>query len=153
MLLWWPANPLSGLCGSFVAKSQRRSPCGAAEARVRVTAANAYLETARLVASETGPGFSSVTAGLAVLAGIAASDAICCLRLGQRSRGHDHTEATALLRQATPDGDELAIRLERLLGLKDTSQYGVSLVSAADATTSVRWATRLVERAQEEVER
>ena len=91
--------------------------------------ARAYLETAELVANERKQGFSNVTAGLAVLAGIAASDAICCVRLGRYHRGDDHRRATELLETATPDGRDLAVRLERLLGLKDTAHYGAALVA------------------------
>lgn len=115
--------------------------------------AHAYLETAELVASERREGFSNVTAGLAVLAGIAASDAICCMRLGRYHRGDDHLRATELLQRATPDGRELAARLERLLGLKDTAYYGATLITSPNANLAVRWATQLVSRAQEELER
>jgi len=52
--------------------------------------ARAYFETAELVATERREGFSNVTAGLAILAGIAASDVICCVRLGRYHRGDDH---------------------------------------------------------------
>jgi hypothetical protein len=105
------------------------------------------------VASEARDGFSNVTAGLAILAGIAASDAICCIRLGQYNRGEDHRHATALLEGATPDGTELAVRLERLLELKDTAHYGISLVVNPKADNAVRWAKQLVRRAEEELER
>jgi hypothetical protein len=66
--------------------------------------AGAYFETAEFVATERREGFSNVTAGLAILAGIAASDAICCVRLGRYHRGDDHRGATELLQTATPDG-------------------------------------------------
>ena len=115
--------------------------------------ARAYLETAELAASERREGFSNVTAGLAILAGVAASDAICCVRLGRYHRGEDHRHATELLQAATPDGRELAIRLERLLGLKDTAHYGATLVTYLDANQAVRWARQLLGRAQEELER
>ena len=115
--------------------------------------ARAYLETAELVVSERREGFSNVTAGLAVLAGIAASDAICCVRLGRYHRGEDHRRATELLQAATPDGRELAIRLERLVRLKDTAHYGATLVTPTNANLAVRWARQLVSRAQEEFER
>ena len=115
--------------------------------------ARAYLETAALVANERKQGFSNVTAGLAVLAGIAASDAICCVRLGRYHRGDDHRRATELLETATPDGRDLAVRLERLLGLKDTAHYGAALVAQPSANLAIRWARQLVSRAQEEVER
>ncbi|HTW10243.1 MAG TPA: hypothetical protein VME46_22255 [Acidimicrobiales bacterium] len=40
------------------------------EASGRLNMARAYLETAELVASERREGFSNVTAGLAILAGV-----------------------------------------------------------------------------------
>lgn len=48
-----------------------------------------------------------VAAGLAVLAGIAAADAVCAARLGRIHRGDDHRGAADLLRQAVPDGKTL----------------------------------------------
>jgi hypothetical protein len=61
-----------------------------AEAAARLKMARAYFETAELVATERREGFSNITAGLAILAGIAASDAICCVRVGRYHRGDDH---------------------------------------------------------------
>ncbi|MGH9063469.1 MAG: hypothetical protein ACRDZQ_08050 [Acidimicrobiales bacterium] len=116
--------------------------------------AEAYLEAAELVLGEPSRReFGNVAAGLAVLAGIAASDAICCSRLGYRHRGEDHREAAELLEGATPDGQKLGMSLIRLLGVKDEAHYGVNLVVARTAGDATRWAKRLVERAREEVER
>ncbi len=95
----------------------------------------------------------STSTGLAVLAGIAASDAICGMRLGRIHRGDDHTGAQDLLRQATQDGSKLAAQLGRLLSLKDTAHYGVQVVSSRNAIDATGWAARLVERAREETER
>jgi hypothetical protein len=97
--------------------------------------------------------YLNVTAGLAVLAGIAASDSICCARLGRRHRGDDHRRAAEMLRSATPDGNELAATLSRLLDIKDAAHYGVIVVSARKARDSVRSAARLVDRAGQETER
>jgi len=97
--------------------------------------------------------FLSVAAGDAVLAGIAASDAICCARLGCCHRGEDHRGATALLKTATLDGDRLARVLARLLDIKDEAHYGVMVVSGRKARDAVRWAGILVERAKQEVSR
>jgi hypothetical protein len=105
------------------------------------------------VATERREGFSNVTAGLAILAGIAASDAICCVRLGRYHRGDDHWAATELLQTATSDGRDLATRLDRLLGLNDTAHYGATLVAHSNANLAMRWARQLVTRAQEELER
>lgn len=57
----------------------RVAACGAEEARLRVEQAEAYLVAADLATGESGGAWGTVAAGNAVLAGIAASDAICCL--------------------------------------------------------------------------
>jgi hypothetical protein len=132
----------------------RTAPCGAADAQSRLRTARAYLEVSGLVLSERDRDeHLNVSAGLAVLAGIAASDSICCVRLRSRHRGDDHRGAADLLRRATPDGPELAVTLLRLLDLKDEAHYGVLVVSARKARDAHRWATRLVERAAQETER
>ena len=132
----------------------RTAPCEAADAQSRLRTARAYLEVAGLVLSERERDeHLNVSAGLAVLAGIAASDSICCVRLRSRHRGDDHRGAADLLRRATPDGPELATTLLRLLDLKDEAHYGVLIVSARKARDAHRWATRLVERAAQETER
>jgi hypothetical protein len=121
---------------------------------VRLRAAEAYLEVAEFVLDEKGrvemPG---VAAGLAVLAGIAGSDAICACRLGQIHRGDDHRAAAALLEQATPDGKKLASTFLRLIDIKDAAHYGVVILAPHRARNAVRWANQLVIRAKEELER
>ncbi|MGH3422536.1 MAG: hypothetical protein ACRDOD_23430, partial [Streptosporangiaceae bacterium] len=124
------------------------------EGRTRLRTAQAYLDVAESVLDERDSGeYLNVAAGLAVLAGIAASDAICCIRLGCRHRGDDHRGAADLLRTATPDGAELAKSLLRLLDLKDAAHYGVLVVASRKARDAIRWATRLADRAQQESER
>lgn len=114
----------------------------------------AYLEVAELVLTEdTSLEMPAVAAGLAVLAGIAASDAICAARLGEIPRGEDHRSAADILRTATPDGAKLATVLRRLVDLKDQAHYGVTVVPIAKARDAVRWAEQLTSRAQDEVER
>lgn len=80
----------------------RRRPCTRADARTRAAQAWAYLETAKLVMSEKVKpddlNFVHVAAGNAVLAAIAASDALCCAILGEQARGQDHREAGAGLK-------------------------------------------------------
>jgi len=136
-----------------VPASSRTAPCAADDARSRLRTARAYLEVARLVLDENNPDeYLNVAAGLAVLAGIAASDSICCARLRKRHRGDDHRGAADLLRTTTPDGASLATTLLRLLDIKDEAHYGVIVVPRR-ARDAVRWATRLVDRAAEETER
>lgn len=135
-------------------RSQRTSPASNAEARVRLRAAEAYVEVAELVLLDTRrvemPG---VAASLAVLAGIAASDAICAARLSKIHRGDDHRAASALLAQATPDGQNLAVVFLRLIDLKDQAHYGVVAVPASRSRSALKWARQLTDRAREEVER
>jgi hypothetical protein len=137
-----------------MASRQRTRAATGAEVRVRLRSAAAFLEVADLILVEKDrvemPG---VAAGLAVLAGIAAADAICGCRLGRIHRGDDHRAAAALLQQATPDGKKLAATFHRLVELKDEAHYGIVLVSARRARDSVRWGRVLVDRATEELER
>ena len=137
-----------------MAPAPRTAPCGRAEARVRVRTAQAYLQVAELVLDEEQRDeFLSMTAGLAILAGIAATDATCCARVGRRHRGEDHRGAASLLTEAAPDGAALAATLLRLLDVKDEARYGVMVVAARKARDTVKWAGCLTERAGEEVER
>lgn len=108
-----------------------------------------YLEVARLAAAETGDHAHNVAAGNAVLAGIAASDALCCIRLGSRHRGQDHRGATELLQAIRPDGTKLAVDLSTLLAVKDMSHYGETFVSSAKLTGAMRAADRLVAAAED----
>jgi hypothetical protein len=134
-------------------RTSRTAACGVVEARARLQIAQAYLSVAELVPQEGSNEYLSVSAGLSVLAGIAASDSICCMRLRSRHRGEDHRGAADLLARATPDGKSLATILLRLIDLKDRAHYGVKIVSARSARDAVRWAARLVQRASEEVAR
>ena len=110
------------------------------------------LHTAELVLEEPSTqGFSNVAAGTAVLAGIAASDSICCSRLRKLRQGQDHRGAVRLLEEATPDGKALAATLatatSRVLPITAPP------LSRADVPlTSVKWARKLADRAREELE-
>ncbi|HUA47434.1 MAG TPA: hypothetical protein VMA77_19520 [Solirubrobacteraceae bacterium] len=117
-----------------------------------MTQARKFLEVAELVASDLEEeGNASVAASLAVLAGIAASDAACCARLGRRSRSQDHHAAEALLAEILPQGRDAAKKLRRLLDLKDTANYGVIHISATDLRSALRQAAGLVKFANETV--
>jgi hypothetical protein len=128
-------------------------PATAGDARTRLTAAAAYLDVAELVLDDDSAGMPGVAAGLAVLAGVAASDAICARNLKQIHRGDDHREAADLLETATPDGRALARTFRKLIDLKDESHYGLTLVSRTRARNAVRWATTLVDEARRQVQR
>lgn len=109
-----------------MSSTSRTVQCRPDEARRRLSTAKAYLDVAGSVLRERSQDdeYVNVAAGLAVLAGIAASDAICGIRLGRLHRSEDHRRAADLLRTATPDGAKLATILGRLLSLKDAAHYG-----------------------------
>lgn len=137
-----------------MAKAQRTRPATLENARVRLRVGAAYLEVAELVLDEPDRSeMPGVSAGLAVLAGIAASDAICACRLSQIHRGEDHRAAAALLEQATPDGKKLAATFLRLIDLKDEAHYGILTVPLQRARSAAKWAKLLVDRARQELER
>lgn len=91
------------------------------------------------------------TAALAVLAGIAASDAACCAVLGRRARGQDHQQATELLVGITPGGPAMARDLGRLLGIKDDAHHGLLDVGSLRARQALRCAGHLLAAAERQV--
>lgn len=127
----------------------RQISCGRSEAAQRARVARAYLETAEVAKDESERGYANVAVGNAVLAGIAASDAICCLRLGRRSRAQDHQAAATLLRSVEPGGRRLAGDLSTLLTVKDLAHYGEGFVNPAKLKSALRAAERLVSSAEE----
>lgn len=130
-----------------------RERCGRAEALNRLAQADAFLTAAALVVDDdTDTANPGIAAALAFLAGIAASDAACCARLGQRARGQSHLEAVALIAAVAPHGEAMGKDLERLVARKDAVHYGAALVTAAEAARMVSWARRLVNRARTAVE-
>lgn len=140
---------MSGLRG-------RTKPCSQADAQGRFRRAEAFFYVATLVLGEEvgidehddGINLSGVSAALAVLAGIAAADAVCCHRLGEHSRGPGHKQAVALVRTVLPSGLVMAGDLVRLLDLKDNAHYGVLGLSQKEARSAVEQARRIVEAAK-----
>lgn len=117
------------------------------EAKVRAQHAHAFLNAAALV-DELGEDAGVATTGnvigsLAVLAGIAAADAICGAVLGARSAGQDHGEAVSLLSSTKP-GKALAPSLRRLIESKTETQYSSGILADGRTAELVTSATRLV---------
>lgn len=122
--------------------------CNRPDAGVRLEQARKFLEVARLVAGEIEISASlSVAAALAVLAGIAASDAACCAALGRRARGQDHRQALPVLAEIE-GGSRATATLARLLDLKDTAHYGLIYVCGQRLTSALAQADRLVRFAE-----
>ena len=114
-----------------------------AEAAGRRRIAVKYLEVAQIAATEDGPAIN-VAIGVAVLAGIAASDAICGAALGERYAGQDHTAAVNVLKRVDA---QLARKLKSLADMKPGSHYGDALLTASDR--AIKAATDLVHAAAE----
>lgn len=115
-----------------------------AEATNRSRIAQKYLEVADLAASEDGEAIN-VAVGLAVLAGIAAGDAITSSAIGERYSGKDHSAAADVLGRVD---SVLGAHLRDLVSLKPHSHYGDSLLSSRDRARALRSARILVEAAQ-----
>jgi len=124
----------------------RTQRCGRPQAVTRLAHAQKFFDAAELIATDVSDdeANASVAASLAVLAGIAACDAACCVRLGRRSRSQDHHDAERLLAEIVPRGRDAAKDLRRLLDLKDAAQYGVIHVSATELSSALRRAHALV---------
>jgi hypothetical protein len=137
----------------MIRKKGRTQKCSAAQARRRLGHAREFLSVAELVGDENDLEYGSVAASLAVLAGIASSDAACCKELGERSRSQNHRDAIALLDQITPGGGVAGGHLRGLIDLKDTAHYGLINVSAANLKRALRGASHLLTFAEEVVQR
>lgn len=124
----------------------RTTPCSPQTRAGRLAKARQFLEASRTVAAladdEADVADAFVT--LSVHAGIAASDVLCCARLGVHAVGEKHQEAVALLRQVDP---ALARDLATLLGLKTKVGYSPHATAADDRARADRAASRLVNAA------
>lgn len=114
------------------------------EGRRRRQVAEKYLEVASLIESEDGASIN-VCVGVAVLAGIAAADAICAAAIGERYSGQDHEAAAELLGRVDTN---LGKQLRDLVALKTTSHYGFGLLSPTQRKAAVRCASALVAEAR-----
>jgi hypothetical protein len=123
-------------------KGVRRS-CDKQQARQRLVDARQFLEAAELLDAP------DVVATNAIYAAIAASDAITCYALAERSGDGNHGAAVDLLREVDP---ALATTLKRALDRKTQAGYESADLSQTDATSCVKWAKQLVAAAQSRLE-
>jgi hypothetical protein len=112
----------------------------AADTRARAAQARAFLAAATLHAGDVDPANANVSASNAVLAGIAASDAMCGHALKKCAQGENHADAVELLSTVSVSA---ARKLKSLLSAKTTSQYGASYVTPARAHDLCSQAQRL----------
>jgi hypothetical protein len=123
------------------------TPCTPDIRRGRLRKAGQFLDSAQLLADQArGEAENAdVFITLCIHAGIAASDVICCARLGQHAQGENHHEAVTLLGKADSTS---AKHLRVLLGLKTKVGYSHTAATAADAKRAGRAAEALVESAR-----
>lgn len=114
------------------------------DVRVRAATARKYQEVGEMVIGEA-PDERQVAGGLAALAAIAASDAICGARLGRCAIGQDHAQAENLIATVQPDGRELAKKLARVLAEKSNAHYGTTYLSGAETLSMIRNSRALVD--------
>lgn len=101
----------------------RQAPCGLVEARERIEYARHQMLLAEAAAPWPTVAERKASGAAAVLAAIAASDALCCMRLGARSRDSNHRAAAAMISTIEPDGKDLARKLNAVLDAKDPMHY------------------------------
>ncbi len=124
----------------------RTSPCTHSDVRTRLGQARLYLDVAELIDTVEGSTEHTAATGNAVLAAIAASDAICCEVAKERYRGEQHREAANFLSDVT-GRPELGDWLRAVVDLKDAGHYGLRNVSAEATKTALRNARKLVDAA------
>ena len=120
-----------------------RKPCDVQQARQRLVDARQFLEAAKLLDAP------DVVATCAIHAAIAASDAITCQALGERSNDSNHVSAVDLLRQVDA---KLATALKRALDRKTQAGYESVDIGSADAASCVKWADQLLAAAEARLE-
>lgn len=127
----------------------RTSPMSRSDALARARHARGFLSAAELVgefSEDVGDdAVSNVVASLAVLAGIAAGDAICGVILRRRSSSSDHSDAVHLLSTAGTNGAGYSRDLRRLVASKSAVQYSPRIVTAKTSRELTMYARRLVE--------
>ncbi|GAA1715044.1 MULTISPECIES: hypothetical protein [Dietzia] len=118
--------------------------CDAVVAAGRMSKASEFLDAAVHLGEE----MPNAAGDLYVNAGIAASDVICCVRLGVHSNTGNHSEAVALLKKADSGSER---HLNTLLNLKNKAAYTHQDLTDGELKKMSRAADHLVEAAKQAV--
>ncbi|AWH94322.1 hypothetical protein [Dietzia psychralcaliphila] len=118
--------------------------CDAVVTAGRLSKANEFFDAA----DHLGLDMPNAAGDLYVDAGIAASDVICCVRLGVHSNTGNHSEAVALLKLADSGSER---HLNTLLNLKNKAAYTHQDLTDAELKKMSRAADHLVEAAKQAV--
>lgn len=108
----------------------------------RMSKANEFFAAAERLGEER----PNAAGDLYVDAGIAASDVICCIRLGVHSNTGSHSEAVAMLKRADGGSER---HLNVLLNLKNKAAYTHQHLTAVELKKMNRAAEHLVEAAKQ----
>lgn len=125
----------------------RTNPCSPAIQRGRLRKAEQFAAQAQALKdiSEDVASIADSYVTLSVLAGIAATDALCCARLGEHATGESHQAALDLVGRF----DKAAQRhLSVLLGMKTKAGYSHSPMSGDDCKKAGRASAALLEAAR-----
>jgi hypothetical protein len=125
----------------------RTRPCTPDIRRGRLRKSAQFLDAAGLIAemADEQSEIADVCVTLCVNAGTAASDVICCARLGQYPHGEDHNQAVELLSKADARS---AKQLRLLLAMKAKAAYSHAPATPEEAKRAARAAEALVETAR-----
>jgi len=119
----------------------------AAHVTSRAALAHSLLDIARLASQFSDDvGAEAAANGIAsnaVLAGIAAADAICGKALGFRSSSQSHGDAVAMLKRAH-GGEAASNHLKALISVKSAAAYEPLIITSAKAAEALQHAERLV---------
>ena len=130
----------------------RTTPCTRQQADQRLRQAEGFLGWAEVAladkAATVNLDVAASLAVLAVLAGIAAGDALCGKVLGHYSRGQRHDDAANLIQSIQPGGARLASKFRQLVAYKDEAQYAPKTMGASSAKAAVRQAADLLDAAK-----
>ncbi len=133
----------------MTAKPTKVSNGGMREAKMKLGQAEKYLQIAKFE-TEKDPASLIAAATNAIFAGIAASDAACCAKLGKYSRSQNHSDAAKLLATIEPGGRSASKDFALLIGKKDEANYGFN-VSNTELKTLLRKAESLVSFAKKSI--
>ncbi|TFC29170.1 hypothetical protein E3O55_09860 [Cryobacterium sp. MDB1-18-2] len=134
-------------------QTSKRQNMDRAAIQARLADARKFLEAAEMYVEENAVSSWKVGGSNAVNAGIAASDVICGVVLGHCSRSANHSDAMALLEEATQPDAAPRKHLGALLADKSSYQYGTDSVRRDAAQALVEHAAKLIGEAERRAKR